>query len=166
MCPESPNLDYNSDESLFYLCNMPESKPAVYSSSPTSQWLISLLVLTLSITITLALWSSLRKNELDNYQRTLQDRTHLVKNDIQLFVQFYINSLQRMAQRWEVDGGTRQDKWTVDARNFIAKQQGLRAVQWVDSSYHVRWIEPLAGNEQALGLNIVFDDKRPESGCR
>ncbi|WP_339913642.1 CHASE domain-containing protein [uncultured Brevundimonas sp.] len=64
-------------------------------------------------------------------------------------------ALKRMGQRWETVGGTPEDEWRDDAHNFIEQSPGLRAVQWVDASYHVRWIQPLSGNESAVGLDIL-----------
>lgn len=72
-------------------------------------------------------------------------------------------ALRRMGQRWEVAGRTPQDQWQADALNYTNHLTGLKAVEWVDSTFHVRWVEPLKGNEMAVGLNVVFDKQREEA---
>lgn len=121
---------------------------------------VSLIVFIISISLTLGLWSLLRKNESDQFQSKLREKTQLVRNDVQKFVQSHIYALQRMALRWEANSGTTQKKWRSDASNYVETLSGLRAVEWVDKSYHIRWIEPLLDNEKALGLNIMFNEER------
>ncbi len=67
-----------------------------------------------------------------------------------------------MAQRWETEGGTDFKIWRADARNLTRPRTGLRTVEWVDTSYHIKWAVPLAGNEMAIGLDIRFDEEREE----
>lgn len=71
-------------------------------------------------------------------------------------------ALRRMARRWEVSGGTKEAEWRADSDSYIEQFPGLRAVEWVDDSYRVRWVQPLAGNESIVGLNILFDKARTE----
>ncbi|MEH6727896.1 MAG: CHASE domain-containing protein, partial [Hyphomicrobiales bacterium] len=69
-----------------------------------------------------------------------------------------VQDLGRMARRWVDQGGLSKETWHADARQYVSDQADLKAVEWVDSSFHVRWVEPLVGNERAIGLNIVKDD--------
>lgn len=62
-------------------------------------------------------------------------------------------ALQRMAQRWEAAGGTPHKLWQADARNYVRQLTGFKALQWMDASYRIRWAEPIAGNESAVGLD-------------
>ncbi|MFT7433092.1 MAG: sensor domain CHASE-containing protein [Alphaproteobacteria bacterium] len=72
-------------------------------------------------------------------------------------------ALERMADRWTVRGGTPYKESKKDAENYTNDQPGLTTVEWVDASYHIRWLEPLNGNEKALGLDILFNDKRKQA---
>lgn len=74
-----------------------------------------------------------------------------------------LTALQRMAQRWEIGGRTPENLWRADAANYREHLRGLKAMEWVDSSYHVHWVEPLQGNEKAVGLDIRIDEKRAET---
>ena len=74
-------------------------------------------------------------------------------------------ALKRMAQRWEAANGTPENLWRADAYNYIQQLNGLKAVEWIDSTYHLRWSEPLRGNEQAVGSTILLG-REPEQALR
>lgn len=77
-----------------------------------------------------------------------------------LLVHEKILSLKRMADRWNSNGGYKKSVWTKDALNYVKDFKGIHAIEWADSTYHVRWIVPLKGNEKALNLNLAFEEKR------
>lgn len=79
----------------------------------------------------------------------------LIKQDIDS----RITALRQLAQRWETSGGTSRREWEADAANYVAQQAGHQAIEWVDSSLHVRWIVPLEGNEAAQNLDITSLDE-------
>ncbi len=74
-----------------------------------------------------------------------------------------LQALRRMGQRWEAAGGTPEAVWRADSQAYVAQFSGLRAVEWVDSDYTVRWVEPLKGNEAIPGLSILFDESRTDA---
>jgi len=39
----------------------------------------------------------------------------------------------------------------------VAQLPGLRALEWIDAGHRVRWIEPVLGNESALGIDLRLD---------
>lgn len=123
---------------------------------------ISIGVLLLSLLFTISLWQTLNEENTDSTKIALQKETHLIRTDIEKYVQTYIHALHRMAQRWERAGGTNIQNWQADANNYVNENSGLRTIEWVDKTYHVRWIEPLAGNEKALNLNIIFNEQRKQ----
>ncbi|MBE9226047.1 PAS domain S-box protein [Phormidium sp. LEGE 05292] len=71
-----------------------------------------------------------------------------------------IRALQRMAKRWESRNGIARAVWENDAAAFVNDFYGYRAIEYVDSSYHVRWIVPLAGNEAAQNLDLSQEPRR------
>jgi PAS domain S-box-containing protein len=74
-----------------------------------------------------------------------------------------IASLARMAARWESAGGTPYHLWRRDAANHVSQLPGLRALEWIDADYRVRWVEPLQGNESVVGLDVLFDAPRADA---
>ncbi len=68
-------------------------------------------------------------------------------------------AFEDLANDWTSEGGMSEARWLVRARR-IGNQQfgGISAIQWVPPDFRIRWIEPLAGNEKALGLDIRKKD--------
>ena len=107
-----------------------------------------------------ALFWQLRSREIDFVQRRLQDEATRIESLLQARVVERIDSLARVAARWDSAGGTDERLWRGDARNHVTQLSGLRALEWIDPGYRVRWVEPLAGNERALGLDVRGDPVR------
>lgn len=42
----------------------------------------------------------------------------------------------------------------------ITDMSDVQAIEWVDRTYHVRWVVPLAGNAVAAGLNLAAESRR------
>ncbi|MDH5723104.1 MAG: CHASE domain-containing protein, partial [Alphaproteobacteria bacterium] len=118
------------------------------------------VVFLIGVILSLALWYELSYHGKEALQKTLQTKAELTRNDIQKSLEANILTLKRMANRWEARNGTPKQEWHDDARNYVADTPGLTTVEWVDETYHVRWIEPLEGNEKAQGLYIAFEEER------
>jgi PAS domain S-box-containing protein len=102
----------------------------------------------------------LQERENDFVDRRLQDETSKIESLLQSRVAERTGSLARMAARWDAAGGASEAAWRSDAANHVGQLSGLRALEWVDAGYRVRWIEPRTGNENALGLDIRSDTRR------
>lgn len=147
---------------MFLMITTLKQLKSMEAASGAKNFTLPVLVFIITITGSFILYKKLGNIELA-YIKTLvekeADKTELLltsqSNDRLL-------ALKRMAQRWEKSGGTSFDLWQDDSNNYIKSLKGLKAVEWVDSSYHVRWVEPVKGNEKAIGLNIIFDKKREE----
>ncbi len=101
----------------------------------------------------------------DNRQIKQIILTKIVAVESEIIGQFEhrILALERMAKRWEVEGGTPKLEWEADAKAYVSHQKGYQAIEWVDSSYHVRWVVPKQGNEAAINLNLGFESRRREA---
>ena len=71
-----------------------------------------------------------------------------------------------MAARWKSAGGTNYELWRSDSANLLNAYPGLRALQWIDSTYHVRWVEPLAGNEGELERDVLAGERSAQGALR
>lgn len=79
---------------------------------------------------------------------------------IQKDIENRILSLNRMASRWMIHKGTQRNEFYKDAQHYIIDMPGFQAVEWIDKNFIVRWVIPLAGNEQVQGLNLGFEKNR------
>lgn len=130
---------------------------------PIPIWATSLGVFILCMLITQVMWYQFKQHETAIFKSNFDFRASALKNNVQHYVHAQILALRRMAQRWEQNHGTEEARWYTDAKNYLADQPGLRTIEWVDKTYHVRWIEPLAGNEKAQGLFIMFNEQREKA---
>ena len=106
------------------------------------------------------LYWQLQALETDFVERRLQDETNKIESLLRTRVTERVGSMARMAARWDAAGGTDERLWREDADNHVTQLTGLRALEWVDASFHVRWVEPLAGNEHIPGLDVRADPRR------
>ena len=106
------------------------------------------------------LWQSLAAHERAQLQRETARQTEVLKTKLGQIVEQRILGVDRMAKRWETRRGIPQKEWQVDAHHFVTHQPGYQAIEWVDRSFHVRWIAPVKGNEAAQDLDLAFEERR------
>jgi len=116
-----------------------------------------------TITLTVLLSKQIEEREKSFIDLIVDEEATQIVLAMQSSVDNSVTALSRLGRRWEAAGGTPRVLWDDDAINYLADFPALTTIEWVDRSYHVRWIEPLAGNEKALGLNIAFNDERKQA---
>ena len=112
------------------------------------------------LTLALGLWQALISQERIQIQREVAAQAESIKTQIRDTYTFRTKELERMARRWEIQGGTPRREWAADAARHVADHPGYQAIEWVDASYLVRWIMPMAGNEAAFNLDLGMETKR------
>ncbi|MHC5768572.1 MAG: PAS domain S-box protein [Nostoc sp.] len=104
--------------------------------------------------VVLLLWQNLLIYQHTEITHLIAQEATAVKTGLSSRLDRRILALERMAKRWEVSGGTLRPVWEVDAATYLKDIKGYQAIEWVDSTAHVRWIAPLKGNESALNLDL------------
>lgn len=127
--------------------------------STASRWLPVIVGVSIS-TVTLFVWQALVTQERAQIKQMIQLESSTVQDAVAAELKTRIDALERMAKRWESRGGTPKREWEFDAQNFVGDYKGYQAVEWVDSSFHIRWVVPLAGNEAAQNLYIAKEPRR------
>jgi two-component system, sensor histidine kinase and response regulator len=69
-------------------------------------------------------------------------------------------AINRMAERWQDQGGTKEPHWRLDAQRQVRDFRCFQALEWVDPDHLIRWIEPLAGNEMKLNRDLSREAAR------
>jgi sensor domain CHASE-containing protein len=108
----------------------------------------------------LALYSKLRDLESGFVREQMHTEARKLETSLRNQANERVGSLARLAARWVAANGTPQALWRLDAANHVAQLPGLRALEWIGPDYRVRWAEPVAGNEAAMGLDVRFDAPR------
>ena len=107
-----------------------------------------------------AIYTALREQDRHYMSALFDEEGNKARVIIKALCEQKINSIARVARRWEAAGGTPENLWRSDAAIIIKDLQGLKAIEWIDSSFHVRWAEPLAENKKAIGLDILLNPER------
>lgn len=124
-----------------------------------SSWLPIAVVIGTAM-ITLFLWHALNLREHAQIKQVVELEAEAIKNELGAHMQDQIYALIRMGNRWEVRNRTPRDEWESDAGLYVKHHSSFQAIEWVDASFHVRWIIPLEGNEQAQDLDLAFEERR------
>ena len=109
----------------------------------------------------LLFWYALDQREYRHLEQRISTRAQIFHTLLTSNFSSRLQALRRMAQRWEHhNGAISYSEWSADAAHYTRDYPDLQAVEWVDSSYHVRWIVPLAGNEPALNYDTAAEPTR------
>ncbi|MBD2517018.1 PAS domain S-box protein [Nostoc sp. FACHB-973] len=110
--------------------------------------------------VVLLLWQSLLIYQHTEVTHLIAQEATAVKTELSSRLDSRILALERMAKRWEASEGTPRPVWEVDAAAYLKDLNGYQAIEWVDSTAHVRWIAPLKGNEATLNLDLSQSAQR------
>jgi PAS domain S-box-containing protein len=113
-----------------------------------------------SAIVSAILWQSLLNHEQAQLKHKVEIATTNIQEAIETQLESRIQSLDRMANRWQVRGGTPQAEWQVDAERYVQDLRGFQAINRVDTSYHVRWVIPFESNKAALNQSAAADPIR------
>ncbi|WP_022961690.1 diguanylate cyclase [Halopseudomonas pelagia] len=119
--------------------------------------LISLLLAILVAGI-LSGWQALLRAEQHQSKARLQLETDAIAQQLQTRFELQAQALQRLGKRWP----SHYDKalaWQQDVQALLDGFDNFQAIEWLDSQYRMRWIEPLAGNEEAV--DFVYTAAHP-----
>ncbi len=114
-------------------------------------WIVGLAIAAFA----LAGWVALNKQEnarmIELTKVEAEQTEKLIRRDLNQ----RINSLQRLADRWQFNTSTERSKWEADAGHYIVDHPGFQAIEWADHTFRVHWIMPLEGNLAARDLDIT-----------
>ncbi|MFQ5898622.1 MAG: GAF domain-containing protein [Candidatus Methylomirabilia bacterium] len=112
------------------------------------------------LTGAVVLSQALIAQERAHIQQMVEAEADDVRSDISDTIEPRILALLRMAKHWEVHSGSPKEKWEHHVARYVADEPGYQAIEWVDPSFHVRWVVPLEGNEAALDRDLAFEERR------
>jgi len=102
----------------------------------------------------------IRKQDRQSLQHNLDSQAQLMAQRLERNFLVHLEALDRMARRLEADPQLSQELWSDDARSYLADFGVYRAIEWIDSDFVIRWLEPLATNETVIGYNVAFSPER------
>ena len=108
-----------------------------------------------------------------NYSNLIETRLANVKLTGELIIGKFeteiegdIQILENLKARIEETNGDYFDYWEFDAELIRSQNTSFKFVEWIDSDMIIQRINPLEGNEEAIGLDIGSLDYRREDWLR
>ena len=122
-------------------------------------WLPILMGLLVFASVSLLGWVLSQQYKTDQIE-VIRSENEKISQSIATDLGLRVMELKRATSQWDVHGGYTQAEFTGQMQAIINDMPGFQAIEWVDDSYHVRWIVPLAGNESAQDLNLAAEENR------
>lgn len=110
--------------------------------------------------IVLLIWSANNRSLQNSLKNNVEVTGNLVVQQFQEVLYDNVNRLNNLKHRLEVTNGSYFDYWNSDAALIIEQEPSFLFVEWIDSSMVIQKVEPLEGNEEAIGLDISELDYR------
>ncbi|SFR63236.1 diguanylate cyclase (GGDEF) domain-containing protein [Marinobacter daqiaonensis] len=119
-----------------------------------------IVVLLTFLAIATGLKMGLDSAEDTQIQQTLAAETNDLARQLEQDFLNHVLALRRMAERREARPDMPVEVWRRDARQYLEDFRTFQAIEWIDQSFTIRWLEPMEGNEGVLGYNVAFSDAR------
>ncbi|MFN3579748.1 MAG: diguanylate cyclase [Pseudomonas sp.] len=94
-------------------------------------------------------WQALLEAEEAQTRARLQLETDAIAHQLETRFALQTAALRRQADRWPQQHN-QQQAWQQDVQALLDDFNNFQAIEWLDSHYRMRWIEPLEGNEQVI----------------
>ncbi|TGN38923.1 bifunctional diguanylate cyclase/phosphodiesterase [Marinobacter confluentis] len=112
------------------------------------------------LAIAMGLQYGIKKQDRQSLQHSLDNQAQLIAQRLERDFLIHVEAIQRMAERREANPSLNQALWSADARNYLEDFGVYQAIEWIDSDYVIRWLEPLNDNETVVGYNVAFSPER------
>jgi len=117
-------------------------------------WLAAIAGTAMAIGV-IALWYVINDRAREHVESATHDATRINQLLIRQDIDNRLSAVDRLAQRWTAAGGTPRPVWNADAARYVMDMPGFQAIEWADSTLHIRWIVPSDGNEAVQDLDIT-----------
>jgi PAS domain S-box-containing protein len=144
---------------MFLISMIMRRKEALEWMAGERKYVLPTLTFIILTACAFAAYAVFREQDHGYVRKLAEDETRKIEVMMMSRATDTLQAFRRMAQRWDLAGGTPFVLWQNDAHNYTQQLPGLKIVQWIDSTSNVRWIEPLTGNENVSGHNILSDSE-------
>lgn len=124
---------------------------------------VAVFVTFITLLCAFGLWAEIKKQENNAIKTAFNEEVAQLSITLSSNLNFGVSSFQRMAQRWDQSNGTPYEQWKSNVASYLEAFPALDSMGWVDQDLKIRWVEPMEGNEAALGRSIDFDSPRREA---
>ena len=125
----------------------------------SSRWPVVLIGIA-TLAASLSIGANIREREALTL-RTITLREHAAAvTEIEHHTHDSVKAIERLAASWVRRAGLLRPDFEAEASILVRDLPFFRGIGWVDPSFHVRWIVPLAGNELAVDFDLGQEPRR------
>jgi signal transduction histidine kinase/CheY-like chemotaxis protein len=122
-------------------------------------WLPTIVGVT-AVLCALVLWQRLLTEQRTKIQAATKAQALFVKNKMESELNARIQLLGRLAPRWQARVQSGDEDQESDAALMMSGYGGYQGIEWVDPTFHVRWVAPETENEADVGADLGADARR------
>ncbi len=113
-----------------------------------------------TIIAALVLWQLLLTNRRVEIQANTKEQALFVKAKTESELSARILSLERLAGRWQEPDRLADQDMESDASLVMSGYPAYQAIEWIDPTFHVVWVEPQRGNERDVDADLGADPRQ------
>ncbi|ROU00889.1 EAL domain-containing protein [Marinobacter sp. R17] len=137
----------------------------------TSRWYTGLMRVVVSpalpavllltfIVLATVLWQGIERQVRHQMELTLDAEATALSRELASDFTAHVHALRRMAERRAASPNMPREIWQEDAEHYLRDFRHYQAIEWIAPDYRIRWVAPLAGNENVVGFNVAFNAER------
>lgn len=106
---------------------------------------------------TLIIQQALIAQQAAQLDRKTQLHAAWIAEQISEEINFRIQALIRMAERWDKRGGTPKEEWEADANNYLKDFPGYQSIKWITPEFREYWSVPSERHDIILKPDITSE---------
>lgn len=119
-----------------------------------------LIIFLVFIAIASVLHQGLIRQDNQQIRSNLANEARALADNLEREFMVHVQAIGRMANRLAADPTATEQDWRIDAGNYLNDFGMYQALEWIDSRFIIRWLEPPTGNENVIGYNVAFSEQR------
>lgn len=123
-------------------------------------WTLPLLAGIVILIGAIGFWWQLSIEEREQIQERTAAEGERIAGHIEHEVNERFWALDRMAERWQLNGRPTQRQWEQSALLNVTDFEGFRSIQWIDANYQVRWVVPHDFYVDPGGMDLALSQER------
>ena len=114
-----------------------------------------LLILLVGLWITNSLYQSIELSDRERLEHKMAEDAKRIDRELVSHFNQPMKALGRLNSEWLVSESFDKAIWMQRSHDLYQDFTELQCIEWADSNYRIKWIEPLLGNQKALDLDIT-----------
>ncbi|XKH02098.1 EAL domain-containing protein [Marinobacter nauticus] len=115
------------------------------------------------LALAMMLRSGLVRQDTLQIEQNLENEARALAGTLEREFTVHAEAIRRMASRMAIADNFSERQWHADARHYLDDFGVYQALEWIDRDFVIRWLEPLAGNQDVTGFNVAFNPERRQA---